>query len=161
MDKGMKKIKLTQNKYALVDDKDFDYLNQFKWCFHDNYAVRSQYNKKSKTEKQILMHRIILKTPKNKITDHIDGNGLNNQRKNLRICTQSGNRINSKISSHNTTGFKGVRWCEDHKKYRSYLTLNKKVYHLEHFLTKEKAAKEYNKAAKKYHSKFARLNKIT
>ena len=86
----MKQIKLSQQgknkgKYVvLVDDEDFEYLNQWRWCAvkytHTYYAVR--YDKK-----RISMHRLILDVPQNKLTDHRDSNGLNNQIKNIRPCT--------------------------------------------------------------------------
>ena len=82
----MKKIKLTQNKYTLVDDEDFDYLNQFNWCAHKEkynfYAVRTD----NKLKKCIRIHRVIMNCPDSKFIDHKDGNGLNNQKENLRLC---------------------------------------------------------------------------
>ena len=76
----MKKIKLTQGKYAIVDDEDFAYLNQWRWYYHNNYAVHTNKNKS-----RIYMHRFILNTPKKMFSDHINGNGLDNRRSNLRI----------------------------------------------------------------------------
>src|SRR5690348_11276017 len=107
----MKKIKLTQGKYALVDDADFEYLNQWKWqakkCSDTLfYAHRTQrYGLRSENKKHhFKMHKLILKSPKGFEIDHEDGNGLNNQRKNLRICTHSQNGMNKKLKS------KGVSW---------------------------------------------------
>jgi hypothetical protein len=94
-EKSMKRIKLTQGKYALVDDEDFEKLNKHKWYFHQGYVHRN-----SKTffgkRKVISLHRAIMNYPKNKQIDHIDGNGLNCQKYNMRICTNNQNGKNQK-----------------------------------------------------------------
>src|SRR3990167_5890442 len=75
----MKQIKLTQNKYALIDKEDFERLNQYKWFYNQGYATG--YPKGKWNNKYFLMHRIILKLDNPKIfTDHIDRNGFNNKR---------------------------------------------------------------------------------
>jgi hypothetical protein len=91
----MKRIKLTQGKYALVDDEDFESLNKYKWYFHQGYAIR---NTKMKFGKRttIFMHRIITNCPKGKDVDHINMNGLNNQKYNMRVCKRSQNITNDK-----------------------------------------------------------------
>ena len=88
----MKEIKLTQGKVALVDDEDFDMLNQYTW-YGDKYAQTTI------ERKSVQMHRLIMKTPRWMVVDHIDHNGLNNQKSNLRNCSQSANCKN-KINSH-------------------------------------------------------------
>jgi len=80
----MKRIPITDDIDALVDDEDYDNLSQHKWYFSDGYAVRDH--------KRVAMHRQIMGFPKGMVVDHIDGNRLNNQRHNLRICTQRENR---------------------------------------------------------------------
>lgn len=152
----MKKIPLTQGKYAIVDDIDFEYLNQWKWTFHNlEYA----YRKDSKdNRKNILMHRAILKTPTGKLTDHVNGNGLDNRRGNLRVCTSSQNQKNQRKNKANTSGFKGVSWDKERKKWAAYINANGRLYHLGRFSIKRVAAEAYDKAAKKLHGEFARLN---
>lgn len=90
----MKEIPLTQGKVTLVDDEDFDYLNQFKWCAKKDkktyYATREK--REGGKPHRIYMHSLIIGTPKGMQTDHINGDGLDNRRKNLRIVT---NRENS------------------------------------------------------------------
>lgn len=157
----MKKIKLTQGKYALVDDRDFDFLNQWKWFCHsrsgNHYVTRNLYNKKNKTQKQIHMHRLIMNTPKDKIIDHIDGNGLNNQRKNLRICTQIENIKNQGKKSNNTSGFKGISLRKDTNKYRVRINVDNKCINLGNYTSKLKAYEVYCEACIKYHGEFANV----
>jgi len=162
----MKKIPLTQGKFALVDDGDFELLNQWKWSTvkHVNpkiffYAHRSE-RRKSK-RKRILMHRQILNLKNPKIhTDHIDGNGLNNQKINLRACTKHQNSFNRRINHNNTSGYKGVGWSKDRKRWIAQIQFNKKNRRLGRFKNKVDAAKAYNKAAKKYFGEFAWLNPV-
>lgn len=151
----MKKIKLTQNKTALVDNDDFEELNKFKWYAnrHGNtfYAVRSLANGSKR-----LMHRCILNTPTSNETDHKDGNGLNNQRKNLRICNHSENQQNKGKNINNTSGFKGISWCQRNKKWLVRLSVNGTRLYLGHFKQKIKAYQAYVEACIKYHGNFSK-----
>ena len=107
------KIKLTKNKFALVDDQDFEWLNQWKWCVsNNNYAVRIQ-NKKA-----ILMHRLIMNTPTEFDTDHINNDKLDNRRSNLRIVTRSQNMMNVGIRKNNKSGYKNIVWDRQLKHWR-------------------------------------------
>ena len=160
----MKEIKLTQGKITLVDDEDYEYLNQFKWYVfkkgHTYYVARQKsINGVTKT---ILMHRLIINTPNNMMTDHIDHNGLNNQKYNLRICTNGQNLMNR--NPYGASKYLGVYFLKLVKKTREYIyihagiTVNKKTIHLGRFKTEEAAARAYDKAAKQYHGDFANLN---
>ena len=158
----MKKIPLTQGKYALVDDENFEELNKYKWCTykHGNtfYATRGFLeNGKSVS---IKMHRLILKARKGETCDHINGNGLDNRRSNLRLCTQAENVRNTRKRHDNTSGYKGVVWHKYNKKFTARISIEKKRIELGSFDTAREAALAYNKAAKKHHGKFARLNSI-
>ena len=157
--KFMKKIKLTQGKYAIVDDEDFAYLNQWKWYFNNKgYAVKNNWeNKKWKT---IYMHRLIMNTLKKMETDHINGNKLDNRRCNLRICTKSQNQINSNVNIKNSSGYKGVCWHKDRNKWQVQIEFNGKKYYLGYFVDKIGAAKAYNQKAKELFGEFAYLNKV-
>ena len=104
------------------------------------------------------MHNMILGTPKGLHTDHKDGDGLNNQRSNLRLATPSENGANRLVGSNNTSGYKGI--SQKDKKWGAQITKNQKIVYLGRFETKIEAAKAYNTAAKKYHGEFARLNTI-
>lgn len=156
----MKEIKLSKfgknrGKYvALVDDEDFEYLNQFNWNAHfdghNYYAVRTVYNPK----KTIRMHRIVMNTPDDMEPDHIDHNGLNCQKYNMRNCTHIEN-----IKNKNAIGkskFLGVSYRG--LKIRATIKVNKKCIHLGYFKSELDAALAYDLAAKTHHKEFANLN---
>lgn len=154
----MKKIPLTQGQFAIVDDEDFEELAKFKWCVHKSgnrlYAKR---NALTKNGAVILMHRFLLNATDSKfIVDHIDGNGLNNLRSNIRACSNSQNLCNRGANKNNSTGMKGVYALG--KRWTSKIKTNMKSIHLGVFDTKEDAALAYDMAAKKYHGEFAKTN---
>ena len=157
----MKKIALSgelgKGKFVLVDDEDFEKLNKYKWHFGTGYARRLSKGSHS-TRKVIWMHRVIMNTPSNMVIDHIDGEGLNNQKYNLRNCLPKENARNTRIASNNTSGYKGV--YRFHKSWRAVIFLNGKMIHLKMCSTPLEGAKIYNEAAIKYHGEFASLNKI-
>lgn len=155
----MKQISLTRGKAALVDDADFEWFNQWKWCYAPvGYAIRAE--GKGKERKIIYMHRHIMDFPSAKV-DHRDRNKLNNQRSNLRACTHSQNLVNSKIPTHNTSGYKGVGYCKRIDKWRAYLTdKNSRHLHIGYFNAAEDAATAYNIVAYQTHGEFAYMNKV-
>lgn len=157
----MVKINLGNNQFALVDYKDYEYLNEFKWHLHKNgnqlYARTIFYLNKQR--KGIYMHRFILE-PNGKCIDHINGNGLDNRRCNLRICERHENALNRKININNLSGFKGVSWFKLVKKWRAQIQYKKIVYYLGSYEKRIDAAKAYNEAAIKFHGEFAKLNQI-
>ncbi len=154
----MKRIELTQGQLATVDDEDYSELNQKKW-----YACKwkRSYYAHAKTEiagERILMHRVIMNAPKELQVDHADGNSLNNQKSNLRLCTKSQNCMNSQIRSDNTSGYKGVSWDEERRKWRVLIIKNGRNIRLGRFFCLIKAAKTYDVAARKYFGEFANTN---
>ena len=163
----MKEILLTHGKVTFVDDCDYEYLIQWKWCCHK--LGRNEYADSNELingyYRTIRMHRIICKrmglefTKKDHI-DHIDGNSLNNCRKNLRVATVSQNIANSRLWDRNQSGFKGVHWRQSHHKWVARLGVNHKRLHLGYFDNPRDAAKAYNDAALKYFGEFARLNVV-
>lgn len=167
----MKTIKLTQNKFAFVDDKDFDWLNQWKWCYiKTKQGLGYVRTHEHITNKGLFMHRVIMGNPINKQIDHINGNRLDNRRCNLRICTRSQNNMN-RIKIINKHGFKGIYFQKRIKGKKSnrktifnhwyaQISINGKRIKLGSFATKEDAAKAYNLAALKYFGPFARLNSL-
>jgi len=155
----MKEIQLTQGKVALVDDADFEWLIQWNWCAKlehgDFYVVR---NGPRPMHGRIAMHREITNAQKGMVVDHINGNTLDNQRFNLRVCTQGENTRNRAMSKNNTTGFKGVIWVRERNKYAAQITVNRKCKRIGYFNDPVEAAKAYDDAAKKYHGEFANIN---
>lgn len=152
----MKKIALTQGLFALVDDADFEWLNQWKWKVHRNkfglYAGREE------AEKLVLMHRLIMNASDKFEVDHRNRNGLDNQRVNLRLATRSQNMANRRLFSNNTSGYRGVYAAAG--KYRSTIRVKGKTRHLGYFESARLAAKAYNRAAIKAFGEFATLNVV-
>jgi len=144
-----------KGKYqTLVDDKDYDRLNKFRWSITNNgYAIRrSKYG-------YFLMHREIIEIPNGYEADHINGNKLDNRKQNLRIATRSQNNANQRINSYNTSGYKGVSWNKTLKLWMAYIKVDGKRY-VKWAKNKEKAAEKYNQMAKEYFGEFAKLNII-
>ncbi len=157
----MKEIKLSKGKVAIVDDEDYHFLNQWKWTAHEDkytfYAIRKDYTNGKHNAVQISMHRLILGlTNRKQEAEHIDRNGLNNQRSNLRVATRSQNCSNRKLFKNSKSKLKGVSFHNE--KWRATICLNKKCYHIGYFKTKEDAALAYNKKAKELHGEFSCLN---
>jgi DNA-binding XRE family transcriptional regulator len=157
-------IPLTQGKYAIVDAADYDFLMQWKWCARKSkdkfYASRTALLANGKT-KTINMHRVIMGEPEGMPIDHYDGDGLNNTRANLRICTNSQNRQNQqKPYQGKSSRFKGVRRNSKNQFWIAEIGLNKKRIYLGSFDSEIKAAEAYNLAARQYHGEFAYLNQI-
>lgn len=165
----MKTIKLTQNRVALVDDQDYGWLNRYTWhtsgprSSYSFYAVRAVHITKNKQRFEP-MHRLILglEPGDERQCDHIDGNGLNNQRSNLRICSIAENLRNArKLSTKFTSKYKGVSRCKNSKRWRARIGVDQKQIHLGYFPSERIAAHAYNKAALKCFREFARLNIVT
>ena len=142
----MKTIKLTHDKITIVDDEDFDFLSQWKWSFDTSlgYAYRKKYIN-PKYGRKIYMHRLLLKTPKGLVTDHINQDRLDNRRTNLRICTVRQNLLNQpKRKKPTTSKYKGVAWHKQRNKWRVYAKIDGRQKHLGLFTDEKEAAKRYN-----------------
>lgn len=160
----MKKISLTKGFEAIIDDEDFDKVSRYRW--YSDVKKRRVYAGRSERgddglPRSISMHRFILGHCGNLGVDHIDGNGLNNQKSNLRICTQTENLRAFQRKRHSATSkYRGVSWSSDRKKWLSQIVVNKKTINLGRYEDDMDAAKSYNIAAEKYFGAFATLNKI-
>ena len=157
----MKQIPLSQGKFALVDDEDYERVNQYKWCINSNgYAVTS-YRDSNGKRKAMKMHRFILNLNKgDSLVDHRDTIRINNQKYNLRVASFVENLRNQKINKNNKSGFKGVRLHKPSSLYIAQIGINGKQKHIGYFKCSVEAAKAYNEAAIKYFGEFAQLNEI-
>ena len=162
---AMKCIPLTQGKHAMVDDADYEHLIQWKWFVRKNknnwYAVRTQYlggGRKHPKNKTILMHREIITPPAGLGVDHIDHNGLNNQRSNLRLATNSQNHQNENPRSGTVSRYKGVNWHKGYKRWQVRIQLPERRVSLGYFHSEIYAAGAYDAAARKYFGDFAYCN---
>lgn len=155
----MKKIPLTRGQFALVDDADFDGLSKHKWyaliAKKGNFIATRWINGKNQS-----MHRIIMDAPKGMCVDHKNHSTLDNRRSNLRICTHSQNSANRLIDSRNNSGYKGVYWCKEKKKWQSKIVFKRNRVYLGSFKNKKVAARAYNAAALRLFGEFALLNKV-
>jgi hypothetical protein len=150
-----KEILLTHGKHTIVDDENYERLNQYKWWVNSNgYAIRTVWNHGHTI--RVRMHHEILQIPKGMFIDHINGDKLDNRLENLRVCNKSENAANSKIFSTNKSGLRGVSWFSSCSKWRAAITVNRRQIHLGLFGTKEEASVAYKKAAKIYFGEFAR-----
>jgi len=159
-----KAIQLSRGKVALVDDADFEWLNIWKWTYQDagkyiGYASRNVYQD-GKYIEHIYMHRIILNPPSGMETDHINGNGLDNRRCNLRICTTSQNLANSRKRKGTTSQYKGVSWSQKNQCWIAAITVHGQHEYLGCFDSEEEAAIAYNYAARKLYDDYALLNSV-
>lgn len=158
----MKVIELTQGQVAIVDDEDFEKLAQYRWHLtrvsKDMVPYAARNSKKGELPKRrlIKMHRVIMNPPEGMEVDHINRNGLDNRRCNLRLCTKSQNLMNAKVRKDNKLGIKGV--CFVDGKYMAHVTINRKSTTLGFFNTPEEAKSERDAAAQKLHGEFYSSN---
>lgn len=141
----MIEIPLTKNKTALIDDEDFEYFNQWNWHASNSYKDK-WYAKRTITlygrygvSKSIILHREImgLKEGDGKEVDHINHNGLDNRKGNLRVCNRSQNARNLKVPA------KGYSWHIRAKKWIARIRVNGKLHHLGYYLDEVDAEKAY------------------
>jgi hypothetical protein len=150
----------------MVDDQDFEALLNYRWHHRKNGNTMYATTRFFVGEKiiDIDMHRAIMGILDPKILiDHKDGNGLNNQRSNLRKCNRSqnaSNRHHPKTGKLCTSSYFGVCFMPSMRKWRAYITKDRKQISLGLHNKEEDAAKAYNQGAKKYHGEFAKLNKV-
>jgi hypothetical protein len=157
------KGKLGIGLFAMVDDEDFEYLNQFNWFNAHGYARRNNWDNSTKTHRSILMHREVMNFPDLLGIDHKDHNKLNNQKNNLRTSTQSENLKNKTSTQKSASKYLGVAINNRHPKYwTAKIKVNGKGKHLGNYPYTPQgeilAALKYNEFAKVYHGEFANLN---
>lgn len=142
-------------QYTKVDDQDFDDLSKFRWHIQRGYVRRDL---RVRDFGPTQMHRYILGTPEDMLTDHKNGDTLDNQRSNLRVVTTLQNSWNTGLNSNNKTGAKGVRWHKkDEKYYAEIMNAGRKI-HLGSFDDPMQAALAYDAAAISLRGEYACVN---
>ena len=145
-----------------VDDEDFGFLSKFKWYLMTSktkHTVRFYAVCCDRFNKQRFMHRMILSPKDGMDIDHFDGDGLNNCKSNLRICTRSQNIAHAKKPGHGKSSkFKGVSWHTKGHVFMAQIKINQKSIHLGSFTNEEDAARAYDKKAKELFGDFAFVN---
>ena len=139
-----KKIKLLKNKFR-------------EYCLENGHPTASE--KFNKWVKKI-MHRLLINTPNGMEIDHIDNNGLNNQKSNLRIVTHHQNIMNKSKRKNGSSIFRGVGWCKAANKWQARISLNKKEHYIGIFKNEKDAAKAYNERAIELFGEYANLNEV-
>jgi hypothetical protein len=152
----MKIIELTQGKTAICDDEDYDRLIKHGWVYQPG-RFGEEYARACIKQKGILMHRFILNPPKYMEIDHVNGNGLDNRKCNIRICTHAENMRNRKNQSNNTSGHKGVHWDKQKNKWLVYAGKNNKRYYGGTYENIVDACSAQDKLSIKLYGEFARI----
>lgn len=168
---AFRRIPLTQGKFAIVDPEDYKRLSRIKWHAHQSphtwYAVHSLTNGKKERRRNLQMHHLVIAVPPGMFCDHINHNGLDNRKANLRPATHTQNVWNRRKFSGRTFGgykrhsrsrYKGVDWANDMKRWRARIRVNGKRIYLGSFKEELDAAKAYDQAAKKHHGAYASVN---
>jgi AP2 domain/HNH endonuclease len=153
----MKTIDLGRGVVTRVDDEDFARFGALGWRAQISgntvYAVRTSHGKTTYLHRQIF--------PDAERVDHRDNDGLNNQRYNLRACTQKGNSANARKLKFGSSRYKGVHFYKRHGSWMAYIHPNGRKIHLGYYATEGEAALAYNFAALHHFGDFARLNEVS
>ncbi len=147
------------DKYAIVDPIDYYPLSKYTWWTRNrngSYQVL-RFTQHGYCLHPVAMHRQIMNPPKDKSVDHINRDGRDNRRANLRLATVAQNNMN-KFSGKGSSKYKGVYFRRDMKRWRASISVNSKKKQLGSYDNEVDAAKAYDKAAKKYYGQFAYLN---
>jgi hypothetical protein len=153
---GCKVIRMTRGMSAIVDGADYDRLKQYRW-----YPVKSGrvwYALGRIGGKVVRMHREILRAPRRLVCDHIDHDGLNNRRSNLRLCTRAQNNRNQRPRRGKKSRYKGVGWNSKRKVFCVGIRWQGKRIHIGRFTDEIAAAKAYDKKAVELFGEYAYLN---
>jgi hypothetical protein len=146
--------------FAIVDEEDYERVSQHRWGVEKGkntfYALS---RRKYETAGQNLrMHRLVVECPPDMLIDHRNGNGLDNQKQNLRICTNTQNMQNQRKQHRGSNTYKGAYWEPGRRRWRASIAVNGKTMHLGHYATEEEAARAYDRKAIELFGDFARIN---
>ena len=155
-------LSLSQGMVATISKSDFVKVGHFKWTANKNasgiwYAMRNE-SLPNGGRRALLLHRVLMDAPSGVLVDHIDGDGLNNVRSNLRLCTPAQNAQNTKRQKNNKSGFKGVSLCKQTGRWKAVIMANRKFKVIGRYESPESAARAYDSYARELHGEFAFLN---
>jgi hypothetical protein len=149
------KIPLTNGRYALIDSADLPIVEKLAWYYNPSGYADTHLSRK----KHVSMHRMILSATDNQSVDHIDHDGLNNRRSNIRLCTQSQNSMNRRAQSNNSTGIKGI--CFDKRRNEWHASVKAgDVVKQKNFKAIEDAISAHTQWVKELHGDFACIERV-
>lgn len=155
---GVVRLPISRGYFALIDAEDVERISPWLWSALERPG-RSPYVFRKEKRATIYLHRFLMDAPTGLQVDHIDGNGLNCRRSNMRLCTASQNQMNRTNSrSEKSSRYKGVFWSKHHRKWIAQIKLNYINTRLGGFDSEDEAAKAYDAAAVEAFGPFARLN---
>jgi hypothetical protein len=160
MNENIVEIPLTQGKFAIVDAEDYPTVSGKRWFpigSHTSYAVANIITDDGK-HTTVRMHRLIMDAKPGQSVDHINGNGLDNRRCNLRFASQHQNNANQRKHKNNTSGFKGVSLDKKLNKWRAMITINRRAVYIGSFNSRRAAAIAYDIQAIKHFGEYAKTN---
>lgn len=154
---GVHLVPLSGGRFALIDSADAVEVGRYSWSIDSTgaYARRGVQDADGRT-KTIFMHRELTKAPPGMEVDHVNRDGLDNRRANLRLCTPSQNQRNRGKDRSNSSGFKGVSHYKRNGRWRATITIHGKFLHIGLYDTPEEAHAAYCAAAATLHGEFAR-----
>jgi hypothetical protein len=157
----MQYIELSRGIRAMVDDEDYEWLSELSWHFAEGYARNNGGSRGS--ARGFFMHRAIMNPPDDMEVDHIDGDKLNNQRANLRVCTRAENAKN-RLKNRTwqgrrvTSRYKGVSWATQAKQWTARIHVKGKQMYLGYFDDELEAAMVYDIHALEHYGEYAQVN---
>lgn len=155
-DSSTREIVLADGRVAVVDAADYELVSRWKWYYHGKgYAIAHSSGRAN--WRMVFMHRLLLLPEPDQHIDHVNGNGLDNRRANLRLCTRAQNNANAR-SRGQTSRYKGVCWDQQRSSWSSKTCTNGRTVNLGRFLDEIDAARAYDAAAASIFGPFARLN---
>lgn len=149
-------VPLTKGQHAIIEIADIPLIENFSWMARFDPKLGVFYANSYSHRRMSILHRVILGAPSDKEVDHKNGEPLDNRRSNLRLSTRHQNSMNHKINKNNTSGFKGVSWHSQARKWRAYIALNYRQIGLGLFNCPKEAHAAYMAAAQKHCGEFAR-----
>lgn len=158
------RIKLSQGKFAIIDKEDLEKVSPYKWTYQLAYRGKTRdieyafrhTEGSHKTRRRVYLHQEILG---GQWIDHVNGNGLDNRKSNLRFCNNSQNQANQHVKKKGAySQYRGVTFFKRSSRWQASIRNNKKNMYLGSFGTETEAAKAYNKKAKELFGEFATLN---